>query len=74
MDEEGGCVNMCKALEELAQECRMEGMRIMGINLGKMGYSIEMIAQAAEVSIETVQHWLTEDGKNQETNQILSTI
>lgn len=74
MDEEGGCVNMCKALEELAQECRMEGMRIMGINFLKMGYPIELIAQAAEVSIETVQHWLTEDEKSQETNQILSTI
>ena len=65
---------MCKALEELAQECRMEGMRIMGINFLKMGYPIELIAQAAEVSIETVQHWLTEDEKSQETNQILSTI
>ncbi len=74
MDEEGGCVNMCKALEELEQKGRMEGIRMMGIKFLKMGYPVEMIAQAAEVSIETVQHWLTEDEKNQETNQILSTI
>ena len=54
---------MCKAMEELRDESYAEGkldQKIeMARNLYEQGISIEQIAKASKVDVDTVKGWLT---------------
>lgn len=56
-------VDMCKAVEEMMTEREargeMTGKKEMARSLAEMGVSADKIAQAAKVSIELVQEWLS---------------
>lgn len=56
--EKGGQDEMCEVSEKWYREGRMEQARDMAISLASMGLSVEKIAEAAKVSLETVQKWL----------------
>ena len=50
---------MCKAMEELRVESRKEMAVEMAQNLYEQGVSIEQIAKASKVDVDTVKGWLT---------------
>lgn len=50
---------MCKAMEELRVESRREMAVEMAQNLYEQGVSIEQIAKASKVDVDTVKGWLT---------------
>lgn len=50
---------MCKAMEELRVESRKEMAVEMGQSLYEQGVSIEQIAKASKVDVDTVKAWLT---------------
>lgn len=58
-----GVGSMCKAMEELRDESYAEGkldQKIeMARNLYEQGISIEQIAKASKVDVDTVKGWLT---------------
>lgn len=56
--EKGGQDEMCEVSEKWYREGRMEQARDMAISLASMGLSVEKIAEAAKVSLETVEKWL----------------
>lgn len=50
---------MCKAMEELRVESRKEMAVEMAQRLYEQGVSIEQIAKASKVDVDTVKGWLT---------------
>lgn len=50
---------MCKAMEELRVESRKEMAAEMAQSLYEQGVSIEQIAKASKVDVDTVKGWLT---------------
>lgn len=50
---------MCKAMEELRVESRREMAVEMTQSLYEQGVSIEQIAKASKVDVDTVKGWLT---------------
>lgn len=68
-----GGESMCEEMEKIYSEGRVEGrtegraegrvetQRNMSLSLAKMGLPIEKIAEAAGVSVQTVQEWLSSD-------------
>lgn len=50
---------MCKAMEELRVESRKEMVVEMAQSLYEQGVSIEQIAKASKVDVDTVKGWLT---------------
>ena len=50
---------MCKAMEELGVESRKEMAVEMAQSLYEQGVSIEQIAKASKVDVDTVKGWLT---------------
>ena len=50
---------MCKAMEELRVESRKEMAIEMAQGLYEQGVSIEQIAKASKVDVDTVKGWLT---------------
>lgn len=50
---------MCKAMEELRVESRKEIAVEMAQSLYEQGVSIEQIAKASKVDVDTVKGWLT---------------
>ncbi len=60
--EKGGQDEMCEVSEKWYREGEaqgeMKGKREMALSLASMGLSVEKIAEAAKVSLETVQKWL----------------
>lgn len=50
---------MCKAMEELRVESRREMAGEMAQSLYEQGVSIEQIAKASKVDVDTVKGWLT---------------
>lgn len=72
---EGGPKNMCKILDRVEKRGIAKGMaegmargmtkgemlkaKEVALNLSKMRLNSEMIAQAVEVSVETVRQWLS---------------
>jgi len=50
---------MCKAMEELRVESRKEMAIEMAQSLYEQGVSIEQIAKASKVDVDTVKGWLT---------------
>lgn len=50
---------MCKAMEELRVESRKEMAVEMARSLYEQGVSIEQIAKASKVDVDTVKGWLT---------------
>lgn len=50
---------MCKAMEELSVESRKEMAVEMAQSLYEQGVSIEQIAKASKVDVDTVKGWLT---------------
>lgn len=50
---------MCKAMEELRVESRREMAAEMAQSLYEQGVSIEQIAKASKVDVDTVKGWLT---------------
>lgn len=59
-----GVEGMCREMEKIYSEGEMIGenkaKREMALSLFRMGLSVEMIAEAARVSVKQVQEWLTE--------------
>ena len=51
---------MCKVLEEIREEGRMEDKMETANNLYKMGMPLEQIAQALNADVSMVQEWLAE--------------
>ena len=51
--------HMCKVLEEIREEGRMEDKMETANNLYKMGMPLEQIAQAVQVSVQMIQEWLS---------------
>lgn len=47
------------AVERYGDEKKAEGKKEMALSLASMGLSVEKIAEAAKVSLETVQKWLS---------------
>ena len=54
-----GVGSMCKAMEELRVESRKEMAVEMAQSLYEQGISIEQIAKASKVDVDTVKGWLT---------------
>ena len=54
-----GLGSMCKAMEELRAESRKEMAVEMAQSLYEQGVSIEQIAKASKVDVDTVKGWLT---------------
>lgn len=54
-----GVSNMCKAMEDLRNESRKEMAIEMAQSLYEQGVSIEQIAKASKVDVDTVKGWLT---------------
>lgn len=54
-----GVGSMCKAMEELRVESRKEMAVEMAQSLYEQGVSIEQIAKASKVDVDTVKGWLT---------------
>ena len=50
---------MCKVLEEIREEGRMEDKMETANNVYKMGMPLEQIAQALKVSVSAIQEWLS---------------
>jgi len=50
---------MCKAMEELRVESRRKMAVEMAQSLYEQGVSIEQIAKASKVDVDTVKGWLT---------------
>ena len=50
---------MCKAMEELRVESRKEMAVEMAQSLYEQGVSIEQIAKASKVDVDTIKGWLT---------------
>jgi hypothetical protein len=50
---------MCKAMEELRVESQKEMAIEMAQSLYEQGVSIEQIAKASKVDVDTVKGWLT---------------
>ena len=51
--------DMCKAMEDLRNESRKEMAIEMAQSLYEQGVSIEQIAKASKVDVDTVKGWLT---------------
>ena len=51
--------DMCKAMEELRVESQKEMAIEMAQSLYEQGVSIEQIAKASKVDVDTVKGWLT---------------
>lgn len=58
-ESEEGVTHMCKVLEEIREEGRMEDKMETANNLYKMGMPLEQIAQAVQVSVQMIQEWLS---------------
>ena len=54
-----GVSNMCKAMEDLRVESRKEMAIEMAQSLYEQGVSVEQIAKASKVDVDTVKGWLT---------------
>ena len=54
-----GVGSMCKAMEELRVESLREMVVEMAQSLYEQGVSIEQIAKASKVDVDTVKGWLT---------------
>ncbi len=55
---EKGVEHMCKEMEQLCDEARMDEKKETARNLNDMGLPIEQIAQALKVNAQMVQEWL----------------
>ena len=55
---EEGVEHMCKEMEQLCDEARMDEKKETARNLNDMGLPIEQIAQALKVNAQMVQEWL----------------
>ena len=66
-DMEGGPYTMCEFLDKVenkgVEKGLLEGKYEMALSLAKMGIPLEKIAEAAKVSVETVQQWLAPGGR-----------
>ena len=60
---------MCKAMEELRVESRKEMAVEMAQSLYEQGVSIEQIAKASKVDVDTVKGWLTPKAGQQQNNK-----
>lgn len=52
--------DMCRAMEELRDESRKEMAIEMAQSLYEQGVSVEQIAKASKVDVDTVKQWLTQ--------------
>ena len=55
---EKGVEHMCKEMEQLCDEARMDEKKETARNLNDMGLPIEQIAQALKVNVQLIQDWL----------------
>lgn len=60
------CEVMCKAIEDMIDESKTEGVaegiKKMALKMYKNGDSIEKIAETAEVSMNLVKEWINSAG------------
>lgn len=60
------CEVMCKAIEDMIDESKTEGVaegiKKMSLKMYKNGDSIEKIAETAEVSMNLVKEWINSAG------------
>lgn len=49
---------MCSAIESYAKQLALEKAKEMAISLNHQGVSVDVIAKAANVAVETVKQWL----------------
>lgn len=57
-----GEIDMCKAVKDLMDESKTEGIKKMALKMYKNGDSIEKIAETAEVSLNLVKEWINSAG------------
>ena len=58
---EGGYVNMCKAIEDMKKEARLEGVVETVVNFYKNGASLELISKSTKMTIEEVKNILLQN-------------
>ena len=63
MEESEVSIDMCEAIQKIQERSEQQGemkkAREMALSLASMGISVEKIAEAAKVSLDTVQKWLS---------------
>lgn len=63
MEESEVSMDMCEAIQKIQERSEQQGemkkAREMALSLASMGISVEKIAEAAKVSLDTVQKWLS---------------
>ena len=60
MEEREREIDMCKALENLVNNSKLEEKKETVLRLSDMGMPIEQISQAVKIAVEDVQSWLQE--------------
>lgn len=60
MEERVSEIDMCKALENLVNNSKLEEKKETVLRLSEMGMPVEQIAQAVKIAVEDVQNWLQE--------------
>ena len=60
MEERESEIDMCKALENLVNNSKLEEKKETVLRLSEMGMPVEQIAQAVKIAVEDVQNWLQE--------------
>ena len=60
MEEKEREIDMCKALENLVNNSKLEEKKETVLRLSDMGMPIEQIAQAVKIAVEDVQNWIQE--------------
>mgnify|MGYP004652656119 FL=1 len=63
MEERESEIDMCKALENLVNNSKLEEKKETVLRLSDMGMPIEQIAQAVKIAVEDVQSWLQESSQ-----------
>ena len=63
MEEKEREIDMCKALENLVNNSKLEEKKETVLRLSDMGMPIEQIAQAVKIAVEDVQSWLQESSQ-----------
>lgn len=60
MEEKEREIDMCKALENLVNNSKLEEKKETVLRLSDMGMPIEQIVQAVKIAVEDVQNWIQE--------------
>ena len=60
-NEEEGVVNMCKAIDDMMKDAKLEAKIEDAINLYKNGVSLELISQSLGMSINKLKKILTQN-------------